>query len=119
MNPTRAPHFLRFARALALVSTTSLVPIASTSIVACSSSNGTVDPPAPGVSAMPDAPYDGVVTEVSIDGGPDTTPMGIAPMPDADAGESEVADGDASDSDGPIPPGGPLAPPEMPRELCA
>ena len=114
------PHYLRFARALALVG--------SVTVVGCSSTVAGQDVPAadtqpdsppPGIAVAPDVPGDQpVLVDAGISVSPDSPPPGISVAPDApdapDAsaepdvfvGADVAPDGDAGTSislDGPFP----------------
>lgn len=110
----RAPHFLRFARALTHVSPRTMVPVIalSTLLGGCGGSSETAE-------GARTTPQDTAVAEggggISGDTSTDApvfVDAGISTPPDS--GDAAVADaGDAQDGET-IPPGGPMAPPELP-----
>ena len=101
------PHFLRFARALALLSGT-------VAIAACSSSPTAAETAGDAIADGADSntPYDGACCGALAS---DSTPF---PGDTADASSADSSDSgaDSGDADTRPPPGGPLDPPELPSE---
>ena len=110
----RAPHFLRFARALTHVSPRAIVPIVTLSslIAGCGSSDST-EPGPPGLYADTSTTEGGGGVSADVGSDAKLVDAGISTPPDADdAGASDASD--AAQDGETIPPGGPMAPPELP-----
>lgn len=122
------PRFLRFARSLARVPHVGSTLVLAAVALGCSSSSSPTEDPPHGVAAFDGGPDSEVVdassdttpVDSAIDGAGDTpfdgVVTGVAPLDsgtDGADGSSDVA------SDGHVPPGGPLVPPELPFELLA
>lgn len=101
MKPLRAPHFLRVAQSLALVSGFGPVAVVvGAGVLGCSSST-------PGIQACPDAACGVTDAAVRFDG----FVTGVVANPEAGGG-IQIPPGDAG-PDAPLV-GGPLLPPELP-----
>lgn len=122
--PDETPHFLRFARAIALVGSVTVVGCSSTAVgqdvpaadQAGDVTSGSDTPPPPGIVVAPDAPDDRpVMVDAGVIVAPDGPPPGLADAPDAPADQPVMIDAGISVSpDGPLP--GVVVAPDAPDE---